>query len=138
MRSRGSVGSDSRVREADLVSMAAIFPGPVQAWPRPNPGPGPAPTACARTSPHRSRTVLLCNCQDSPAHRLAEGRCPGRLRLSSPGLCASAVAALCVCDPCSAELRPLCPGPTCSPSDLSKSLLPFQSLNLPSPDPFQF
>ena len=47
MRSRGSVGSDSRVRGADSVSMAAILPGPVQAWPRP----GHAPSATARAAP---------------------------------------------------------------------------------------
>jgi len=39
MRSRGSVGNDSRVSVADWVSMAAILPGPVQAWPRPGPAP---------------------------------------------------------------------------------------------------
>ena len=51
------MGSDSRVRGADSVSMAAILPGPVQAWPRP----GHAPRCQSPTHPSpRAHTCSVC------------------------------------------------------------------------------
>lgn len=70
------MGSDSRVRGADSVSMAAILLGPVQARPRPDPAPAPppppAPEPLAQVSYVTVGTV-------SPTGR-GEGRPPGRPR----------------------------------------------------------
>lgn len=139
------MGSDSRVRGADSVSTAAILPGPVQAWPRPDPAPtppwprpGPAPGASAGAAPRLLAQVCYVTAWTAPPTGRAEGRLSGKLRPPLRGPCAGAVGALCVSHPSSAKLLDLCGVPTCSPSGLSSSSLPFWSLNLPVLDPFQF
>lgn len=76
MRSRGSVGNDSRVSVADWVSMAAILPGPVQAWPRPGPAQTPPPAATARAAPQSLVQVCYVTAGTAPPTGRAEGRLP--------------------------------------------------------------
>lgn len=80
MRRRGSVGSDSRVSGADWVSMAAILPGPVQAWPRPGPAPTPPPAATARAAPQPLVQVCYVTAWTAPPMGRAYGRLPARFR----------------------------------------------------------
>lgn len=91
MRSRGSVGSDSRVSGADWVSIAAILPGPVQAWPRPGPAQTPPPAATARAAPQPLVQVCYVTARTAPPTGRIEGAAPGKAPPPPRGPQASAV-----------------------------------------------
>lgn len=105
------MGSDSRVSGADWVSIAAILPGPVQAWPRPGPAQTPPPAATARAAPQPLVQVCYVTAGTAPPTGRVEGAGPGK----------APPPPRCFADPGSDTLRRLC-GLSLAPCDLSCTL----------------